>query len=329
VQNFVGLSMTTNFFTSLSIKSASNLRKISSYNEEIYARFPELECNERNSDVLALPSNSCGTANATLAEAWGRVEAELRVGIGHELLQEIRNYACLHHYITRKKQKDSRGNKQMEAVAKQQSTVASKKAVLVGKYISNWRQITAIFNVMPCLQSQKESILKGLQRLDREEDVKFFEEWGSQTGSYTTHSSLNISWIWRVAMEGRQPSQFSGAQLSELQKLTNSWESEGKCSLFSKMIATYRSSARRLEWVHCFSRNERWKEEVILVKEELRRVGAWFINKIQMLKQRKGRTQLIGDSWTGRGYMSLLSTRIFESEELYQSLPFDAKVSAF
>ena len=38
--------------------------------------------------------------------------------------------------------------------------------------------------------------------------------------------------------------------------------------------------ARRLVWVHCFARCERWKEELLLVSEELRRVGAWYCHHI-------------------------------------------------
>jgi hypothetical protein len=38
--------------------------------------------------------------------------------------------------------------------------------------------------------------------------------------------------------------------------------------------------------VHVFARAERWKEEVLLVREEMRRVGSWHEFHIRATKQR-------------------------------------------
>ena len=135
--------------------------------------------------------------------------------------------SALYHYITRK-QKHSRGQRQMQAVSKQQSTIASKKSALVSKYANNWAQIIKVFQKVSALDKDKSSLLKGLQKLDHSDDVKFFEEWGSQTGSYTSHTELNLSWIWRVAMEEWQSCCFTSGDFEKSHALTSSWESEGR-----------------------------------------------------------------------------------------------------
>lgn len=174
-----------------------------------------------------LPSSVDCISHDVLFEVWSRVEVDLRVGIGHELLQEIRNSACLYNYISRR-QKESRGQRQMQAISKQLNTISSKKSALLSKYKYNWKQIMVIFGKIPTLHQSRKTILKGLQELDCSKDVKFFEEWGSQTGSYSAQSELNLSWIWRVAMEDKQPHRFSSTESLKVEKLMGTWENEGK-----------------------------------------------------------------------------------------------------
>ena len=71
------------------------------------------------------------------------------------------------------------------------------------------------------MQQAQGSILKGLQELNREQDVRFFEEWGSQTSDYVARPGSQASWIWRIAM---QPDSDMGGGLEQL---TASWEREG------------------------------------------------------------------------------------------------------
>lgn len=40
--------------------------------------------------------------------------------------------------------------------------------------------------------------------------------------------------------------------------------------------------ARRLNWLHAFTRLERWKEELLLVNEEIRRLKKWYMFYIEL-----------------------------------------------
>lgn len=147
------------------------------------------------------------------------------MGIGHDILQDLRTATGLHSYIMRR-QKHSRGQAQMEKVSKCQDRASRKKQALVQNYISNWQKISRILRISN-ISHQRDILLKGLQPLSKDEDIRFFEEWGNQPTNYMEHSQVNLSWIWRVAMEG-QPDKVP-IQSSEIKNLTDSWESEGKC----------------------------------------------------------------------------------------------------
>jgi hypothetical protein len=183
-----------------------------------------LEIEETLVDSVILPSTCGATLSSDEFYQWAKAEVYIRVGIGHDLLQELRISAGLHSYYVRR-QKHSRGRAQMEKVAKSQNSASKRKSKLIGDYIKNWRRISEILKANKRLDMQKEGLLKGLQQLNKAEDVKFFEEWGSRTGDYSGFSNLSISWIWRVAMEGQPGSVSIGG--NEIKTLTDSWESEG------------------------------------------------------------------------------------------------------
>jgi hypothetical protein len=274
-------------------------------------------------ETVIIPSSCKKAIPGNDFHQWSKAELQIRVGIGHDLLQELRVAAGLHSYYLRR-QKHSRGRVQMERVAKSQDSASKNKSTIISKYIKNWESISQILRNDNSLTDQSPTLLKGLQQLNASEDVKFFEEWGTQTGSYAGYSELNVSWIWRVAMEG-QPSALIVKE-SEIKELTNSWESEGELFLKSIQYSIQSfNTARRLQWLYFFSRNERWKEEVILVAEEIRRVGAWYRHEIEKAEHSAKNTEELGDSWVCRGSKSMLNKRVLRMRTEYNLLPSMAK----
>jgi hypothetical protein len=90
-----------------------------------------------------------------------------------------------------------------------------------------------------------------------------------------------------------------------------------------------RLTAGRLQWLHCFTRNERWKEEVILVAEEIRRVGAWYRYQLSMAKVAANReSHFCDDDWVQKGIKALLNKRALKTEKEYQGLPSIAKLES-
>lgn len=285
--------------------------------------FPALEEDKDDEDVNPLlPSTCTETLQSPEGEAWAKAELMIRVGIGHDTLQRIRIAAGLHNYYLRH-QKHSRGREQMLRVAKSQDSESKKKAKLVSCYIENWNKIEMLLNSYPRLRTQKKRIIKGLQSLNRSEDVKFFQEWGSQTQNYVEHSGQSVSWIWTVCMEEQ------GAPLtekSEIKKLTGTWESEGNYIECTHSQDSNAQLARRLEWLHCYTRNERWKEEVLLTAEEIRRLGEWHLYRVQHSKCIAQVTDQLDNSWISRGFKFMLQSRVAIAQAEYNALPHMVKV---
>lgn len=145
--------------------------------------------------------------------------------MGHDYLEELRHAVGLNHYICRRQQKGARGIKEMQKVSKQQADTSRKKGVIISDYIHNWSKISSLLMTGHITARSGEDRLKALKPLDSRRDAAFFEEWGAQAASYMGHRNLNVTWIWRIAMEG-QPAQIT-IDGSEIKKLTDSWESEG------------------------------------------------------------------------------------------------------
>jgi hypothetical protein len=83
-------------------------------------------------------------------------------------------------------------------------------------------------------------------------------------------------------------------------------------------------------WLHTFSRSERWKEELLLVREEIRRVGSWYeyiIEKVELQAQ-KAIEDSEGSSHKNifkSGFASLINKRILILKEEQHRLPLIAK----
>jgi hypothetical protein len=72
--------------------------------------------------------------------------------------------------------------------------------------------------------------------------------------------------------------------------------------------------------LHLFSRNERWKEEILLTLEEMRRVGHWHLAKMRATAESVASTSAIID-WKDRGLRSLRVKLMNEAKTIYESLP--------
>lgn len=83
--------------------------------------------------------------------------------------------------------------------------------------------------------------------------------------------------------------------------------------------------ARRLEWLHCYTRNERWKEEVLLTREEIRRLREWHLHKIEKAKCRT-KTDDADNSWISRSFRAMLQDRLETAQAEYNSLPDPVKM---
>ena len=194
------------------------------YNDRVLTSFPSLVDEHIAATEVRLPSNRKKRPETEDERRWYRVEVVLRVGLCHEILNDIRIAAGLHSYYNRKKG-GARGKAQMDSVSRSQKAASTRKANHVKKYCNNWRRLTKVLEMDRDLKRQETQLLKGLQPLNKEEDVVFFEEWGTKAESYMGHLHLNISWIWKVAMQANEsivlnvPDQINDA--------TRVWESEG------------------------------------------------------------------------------------------------------
>lgn len=83
--------------------------------------------------------------------------------------------------------------------------------------------------------------------------------------------------------------------------------------------------ARRLEWLHCYTRNERWKEEVLLTREELRRLREWHLYKIETAKSASNMANELSNSWIDRSFKAMLKGRVATAQAEYDALPHSVK----
>lgn len=187
--------------------------------ETAFPSLPDLE----NPSSIALPS----TYELSLPDddnycQWLSTELDLRVGLGHDLLQELRSAAGVHNYYSRK-QKDTRGQKEMKNVARSQQSVSRKKSRFIQQYIDNWGQIQILLNLVELEPEETTLRLRGLRPLSRADDFSFFHKNPTEFGNVFDKAGNHGSWIWRVAMLG-DPDQHNTQTLLEL---CTEWESEG------------------------------------------------------------------------------------------------------
>jgi hypothetical protein len=83
-------------------------------------------------------------------------------------------------------------------------------------------------------QDERSSRLRGLQKLDRAKDTKYFAPEGQQASAFMGHLNSNeeISWIWTVPMLGVVPNNDKQA----LRHALSEWIDECKFSLHLRYI---------------------------------------------------------------------------------------------
>jgi len=299
-------------------------RKTQVHWEQVQSIFPGItkqDDNNSSSHWIALSSTCVHLSSDDLYLRWTSAELDLRVGLGHDLLQEIRNSTGLQHYYIRKQKKMSRGQKEMQHVARSQKTNSEQKLRFVRKYRSNWMSIQKLMEILGLRSEEAVLRTKGLRALPKNEDITFFQTQDITSGNHAPDSqpSNSASWIWEVAMLDEVGICSTKSNL----ELVKEWESEGKysqCQLIPHFIY-HHFSARRLSWLRTFTRLERWKEELLLVREEMRRLRMWYAFQIQRFRQQAQQSQQAKQDRFNKGYQSLLNSNIREFTMAYDQLP--------
>jgi hypothetical protein len=105
-------------------------------------------------------------------------------------------------------------------------------------------------------------------------------------------------------------------------EMQSDWESEGASILDHRLLGLLIwYLARRLHWLQTFTRLERWKEEMLLVDEEMCRVGKWYLFTLAQAEA-KVRTWLdAACNRERRGFHALLCENARRIRMRYQRLP--------
>lgn len=192
-------------------------REANKYRDAVNSVFKNIT--QESEDVIPLPSLMEIEAGENQAlKRWCNAELDLRVAIGHDTLQRIRQSIGLQSFYSRKQKKQTRGQNEMQNVARSQQAVSKRKIQLIKKYCRNWMCIQKLINHMHLNAQDSALRLKGLQGLSSNEDLNFFVE--------SSQSHLpQLSWIWTVAMLDSSTSSLPQTSL----QLVSEWESEGVC----------------------------------------------------------------------------------------------------
>jgi hypothetical protein len=196
--------------------------KVAEHCSQILAQFPYLKDESLFHTGVALGS-SYYLPNKTDPEfqKYCEQELDLRIGLGHELLQELRTVTSVLHGNC-KVQKWSRGVDQMQATAKAQDRAVARRDKAASDYRYNWKKIECLLTARWLSSEEKARRLRGLQKLNPE-DIKFYLEPGTQTRSYMGELQENASWIWQVAMFGTTPIGSGGYE-----RALQEWVREGR-----------------------------------------------------------------------------------------------------
>jgi len=135
----------------------------------VYSVFPSLEQSTLPVNTSPLPSAfSPNEIKGHEFQEWVNCELEIRVGIGHDCLADLRHAIGLNHYICRQQQKSAHGLREMQQVSKQQSDSSRKKGFIICCYIQNWKRISCLLSSDHIiLTRQVEDRLKGLKLLSQ------------------------------------------------------------------------------------------------------------------------------------------------------------------
>jgi len=207
------------------------------YNDDVKAAFPQLATGwaaEQKGKIL-LPSslNSIQIEDMQYLKL-ANAELDIRVGIGHDLLEEIRMATGLHNYYSRKQMKSSRGQHEMQKVAKASKTVSKQKSTSVQQYIQNWNHMQDLVQQV----SEKDVVarLQGLKAIQNNESFSFFLN--PDETMKMTNPIQKPSWIWQMTL----PSTNLAHGIAIHQDLVSDWESEGLFLMSEKALADIKNS---------------------------------------------------------------------------------------
>jgi hypothetical protein len=158
---------------------------------------------------------------------WAQAELQLRVGMGHELIDKLCRAVGLHSWLMGGKKK-ARGVESMVKVSGTLKANVRRRGDIISDYIRNWAHIARLKESSKLPSSEYNGLLQGLQNLDSKTDIKFFQEWGNRTSNYVPNGSDKVSWIWHVGMVGDIRPASNGVNQSEIERLTWTWESKGE-----------------------------------------------------------------------------------------------------
>jgi hypothetical protein len=155
-------------------------------------------------------------------QRFNRQELELRVGLGHELVQEMRAISSMSYRMQVYQSTQTKGVIRMKQVEQAQKRVSSRTGKVAADYNHNWLKIQALLDYGDIQPTESLALLRGLQQLNKDTDIKYFAAVGAQTESYMGHLTADASWIWKVQMLGTS----SSAEPSDMQIALENWERE-------------------------------------------------------------------------------------------------------
>ncbi|KAG8919084.1 hypothetical protein FRC02_001929 [Tulasnella sp. 418] len=255
---------------------------------------------EVNSSAIVLPSSLSDARRLAFGlEPLTQVEVELRVGHLHDILEKLRRALGSRSYLSRHSG-SARGYK---LSTRAQESIRD--AELVVK--QRGRGYKYAWDALVKLIGEKKAAAMGLQPL-HDDDLVMLSSW-LEDARYTKKES-RLPWIWTMAPFNNSKTNIEVEQLSqdELGKRVDEWNCE----------------AARLEYVHALAAAERWKEEVLLLKEEARRLAVSF-RADQAQWARKAVQPNLGDD-IGLGYAAYAAKqadyfgRLAESAENHYKL---------
>jgi hypothetical protein len=205
--------------------------KLAKYRQEVMRLFPYL-----SSEQLVVPGVTLGSGYSLddktdpEFQKFCRQELELRVGLGHEIVQDMRTAASLAYRLQGQQWTETSGVIEMKRVAEAQKRASNRKAKLAADYNHHWRRITSLLEAPWMVNSEGEEALLGLEKLNAETDIRYFTNPGVQTGSYMGHIDDGASWIWKVQMLGAGAS----TDKEERANAVRAWEKE--CELHNQQM---------------------------------------------------------------------------------------------
>lgn len=277
---------------------------MSAHHQDILAIAPSLQGIDLNPSSesriwaaeVTLPSSfKPGQRSLLGLDDLSRVEAELRIGNGHDLLERVRKSLGVRSFLTKR----SRDRVGYRNYTRSQGEIRRAQSVVKqwGRaYRKNWAALVSLGITGPVLQ--------GLQEL-KNEDLTLLSTW-LEDEQYRDRA-VSLPWIWRLSpllADGKT------VQDDEMAKLVASWNDEG-AHLFKRaspvFVLILLPKVVRLEWIHASAGGQRWTEQLRLLVEEQNRVALTFRWSQRQWERRKTSQTPFTDARELHGWVSYCS----------------------